>query len=73
MGCSSILLSSLWSVGEKEQKARGGKEKIPVLLYIDTREGQSRLILLKTEAAGDSRSTNGRGPSFVGSLDSFCR
>jgi hypothetical protein len=31
MGCSSIHLSSLWPVGNKEKKARCCKEKIPVV------------------------------------------
>jgi hypothetical protein len=40
MGCSFIpLLSSLWSVGEKEKKSRGCKEKIPKLAILNNEWG----------------------------------
>jgi hypothetical protein len=38
----------------------------------ETREGWP-LLTVETERNGDSRSTNERSPSLVGSLDSLCR
>jgi hypothetical protein len=38
----------------------------------ETREGWP-LLTVETEVNGDSKSTNKRGPSLVGSLDSSCR
>ncbi len=40
--------------------------------FRETREGWCALLIVETEANGDSKSSNERGPSMVGSLGSSC-
>ncbi len=43
-------------------------------LYVEPYElDQQEAMTIETEANGDSKSTNERGPSLVGSLGSSCR